>query len=187
MILKKTKKVKAQVKMGETIVILFIFFFLLVFGAAFYIKIKAVTVRQDIDKAYQMQSVELSQVVSFLPDIECSEISVRKTGCVDLYKLNSINNIAVSEDYTDMPDAVKTDVSNLDLYYRTKFAKAKIEVEILYPDSKAEIITIYNNTPETIKKAFVSNIPVSVYDPVGRDTPPHDKYYFGVLRVTLYS
>ncbi|MFC1723967.1 hypothetical protein ACFL0V_07565, partial [Nanoarchaeota archaeon] len=85
---KKTcKKRKAQIKMGETIAILFIFFILLVVGAVFYMNIARSSMKKDIQESYDLKAIELAQVISFLPEVQCTESNVVRASCFDLYKI----------------------------------------------------------------------------------------------------
>ena len=155
---------KAQVRMGETIAILFIFFMLIVVGAVFYVKIKSVSVSRDISEFRDVRAVELSQTISFMPEFQCTEVNVVEAGCFDIYKLKAM-------------EKVSNDSKNKAFYLR-ELGQVKIEILPLYPP-KATIVP-YNNSPGNYSVASQSHVPVSLFNVT------EEKYYFGVLRITTY-
>ena len=156
---------KAQIKMGETIAIMFIFFILLIVGAVFYMNMQRTTVQQDISQAYELRAVELAQVISFLPEAQCTESNVVKASCFDIYKLIGLSNV------TSTPEG-------LNLYER-EFGTTTIRLVTIYPD-KANY-TLYDNKLKDFKSAPITRIPLMLFNTTS------DKYYFGVLEITTYS
>ena len=151
--------------MGETIAILFIFFILLVVGAVFYMNMTRVTVSRDISEFKEQRAVELTQKISFLPEVRCTESNVIEAGCFDLYKLIAMSSISKSP-------------SGLLLYSR-EFETTKINVISLYPVYANW--TIYEKAKGNFTSASVMNIPISLYN------ASSDRYHFGVLEVTVYG
>lgn len=162
---KRTATRKAQVKFGETIAILFIFFLLIVVGAVFYVRIKAVSVSREVTEFQDVKAVELSQTVSFMPEFQCTEVNVIEPSCFDIYKLNAMEKVA-------------EDPLNKAFYLR---ALGKVSIEILQIYPPADKIVPYNNSPGNYTAASQSNVPISLFDVT------EDEYYFGVLRITTYS
>ncbi len=156
---------KAQVKMGETIAIMFIFFILLVVGAIFYMNMQRATVKQDIAQAYELRSVEVAQVISFLPEVQCTESNVIKPSCFDIYKLIGLSKVATSAEGLNI--------------YSNEFGTTTIKLTKLYPPGGEW--TLYNNPKATFTSAPVSNIPIMLYNATS------DKYYFGVLQIINYN
>ena len=166
---KKNKKIilgnKAQVKMGETIAIMFIFFILLIVGAVFYMNIARTSMKKDIDTSYQLKAVELSQVISFLPELQCTESNVVRASCFDLYKVIGLSKVRQD------PKAF--------LLYSREFETTKIRILQIYPPGGNH--TIYENPKPDYTSAPVTNIPISVYN------ASSDDHYFGVLEITSYQ
>ena len=156
---------KAQVKMGETIAILFIFFILLIVGAVFYMNMTRVSVSRDISEFKEQKAVELSQIISFLPEVRCTEANVAEAGCFDLYKL-----IAMSE-ISKTPEGM--------FVYNREFETTKINIKVLYPVHANW--TIYERQKGNFTSASTMNIPISLYNASA------DSYYFGLLEVTVYG
>ena len=154
---------KAQIKFGETIAILFIFFFLLVIGIIFYVRIKSVSVGREITEMKDVRAVELSQNIAFLPEFQCTEMNVVEASCFDILKISAMEKV----------------YNNHLGYYSREFGSIKIEVEQLFPPG--EILIPYDNTPDNYTQASLSQIPVALYNATSK------KYSFGVLRVTAYG
>ncbi|MFQ5475144.1 MAG: hypothetical protein ACE5DM_04875 [Candidatus Nanoarchaeia archaeon] len=156
---------KAQVRMGETIAILFIFFLLLVVGAVFYVKIKAVSVSRDISEFRDVRAVELSQTISFLPEFQCTEVNVVEPGCFDIYKLMAMEKVSQEPEHK--------------AFYLRELGQVLIEVIKIYPSGG--VIVPYNNSPGNFSLASQSNVPVALFN------VSSGQYYFGVLRITTYK
>ncbi|MBU0461888.1 MAG: hypothetical protein KJ574_04860 [Nanoarchaeota archaeon] len=164
----KARKVchrNAQVKFGETIAILFIFFLLIVVGAVFYVRIKAVSVSREVTEFKDVRAVELSQTISFMPEFQCTEVNVVEPSCFDLYKLKAM-------------EKVSKDSENKAFYLR-ELGNVLIEILQVYPPGAT--IVPYNNTPGNFTLASQSNVPISLFNVTGQ------RYYFGVLRITTYQ
>jgi hypothetical protein len=159
---------KAQVKMGETIAIMFIFFILLIVGSVFYMNIQRTTVSRDIQQNYELRAVELSQIISFLPELQCTEANVVTASCFDIDKILGLSAVINNP----------KDASALLLYDR-EFGQVKIEVQRIYPP--AETIHLYANEKPGYTSAPVTHIPISLFN------ASSGKRSFGVLDITVYS
>lgn len=155
---------KAQIKMGETIAILFVFFFILVIGAVFYVRLQASSTQQSLTETFERRAVSLSQVISFLPETQCTEANVVKPSCFDLYKVEALAELSDSAEYKQ--------------FYIRELGISKIEIDQIYPAGQRW--TIFNNTPDFFIEAPITRFPITLYD------APDEKYYFGILEVTVY-
>ena len=63
---------KSQIKMGETLAVLIIFFFLLMFGYSFYAGIQQRNFIQELAQVESLRAIQLAQRVYYLPEIQCS-------------------------------------------------------------------------------------------------------------------
>ena len=156
---------RAQIKMGETIAIMFIFFILLIVAAVFYLNMQTTTTSRDISDAYELRSVELSQTISFLPEAQCTESNVVKASCFDLYKLKGISKVAST------PDGLN--------FYSREFGSTTIDISVVYPYK--DKFTLYDDKLPNFKSASASHVPLMLYNATS------DKYYFGVMDITVYS
>ena len=77
---------KAQIQMGESVAILFIFFILVVFGFVFYMNVMRGSAKVQMEENIQLKAIGIAQKASFLPELQCSEENVRVENCIDLLK-----------------------------------------------------------------------------------------------------
>ena len=161
----KKPKNKAQVKMGETIAILFVFFILLIVGAIFYMNLQRTTVSRDIQESYEIRAVELAQTISFLPEAQCTSSNVVAASCFDYYKLVGLSKVT-------------TTAEGLSFYSR-EFGTTTIKLVQVYPPGQT--VVLYDNPKPEFTSAPISHIPIMLFN------TSSDKYYFGVLEITTYS
>ncbi len=158
---------KAQIKMFETIGVLIVFFFILIAGAVFYFNIQKSSMQKELFKQVQLRSLKSAQRAVFLPELDCSFVSVQRENCFDKIKLIALQDV-LNE------DALLKEV------YFTSFGYMNLSVTEIYPNNDFSTI-IYERPPEEYRSALKSRLPVLLYDPVSRD------YSFGMMEVTTYA
>ncbi|MEM2915896.1 MAG: hypothetical protein QXT19_00855 [Candidatus Woesearchaeota archaeon] len=158
---------KAQIKMFETIGVLVIFFFLLVSGAVFYFKMQESAFQKELAKQAQLRSLKAAQRAVFLPELDCSLVSVQRENCFDSIKLSALRAL------------IEGDQHVYDEYFST-FGYSNISVRQVYPPNDFAM-TLYHHPPDEYRRALQSKLPVLLYDPVSRD------YAFGLMEVTTYA
>lgn len=152
-------KSKAQIKMFETLAILFIFFMLLTFGIIFYGRVQKTTISQETQEIVILNAIQVSERASFLPDVQCSFDNIPVDDCIDVEKVQALSNI-----YLD----------NLAYYYNI-FGFSEILINQTYPDAGAWVI--YSNpTPGSFQRI---QLPVSIYHPI------QDTYALGFIDVRV--
>jgi len=157
--------------MGETIAILIVFFFMVVFGLSFYVRIQQSQVEYSIEEQAQLKSIEIAQKTMFLPELQCSSKNVIIENCFDILKMEKFNELMDSE--------------RNQTYFDT-FEFSKIEVKEIYPDEIiSEKWTLYNREKilkdkPTWKTKSTTQVPISLYDPIEK------KYYIGILTIEVY-
>ena len=155
---------KSQIQMAETIAVLFVFFILLAIGFIFYGRITAGNLQSQKDEFAQLNSVSIAQRAMFLPELQCSEDIVEEiTGCFDLLKINSSQDI----------------MRQNSRHYYDLFEFSNITIHQIYPNNREWVV--YERRIEGFESKFVTNIPVSLYDPITR------RYGFGVIAVETLS
>jgi hypothetical protein len=155
---------KSQIRMGETIAVLIIFFFLLVFGAIFYFQVQKSKIYTNNQEQIYQESIKISQGVSYLPELQCSHQNIIDDNCFDLYKLN----IAAKH------------INNNRNFYFPLFGNSNVTIEEIYPSQKKWVI--YENVlPSSVAGRIPTYIPISLYNATKRS------YSFGVLTVIYYS
>jgi hypothetical protein len=155
---------RAQIRMGESIMILVIFFLLLIFGLVFYVKFKFSSISQSEVEGQELRAIQSVQKVQYLPEVQCTESGNVDYSCVDLLKLDALRQMHVSG-------------SRLSLAYETMFPRTLIKVKQLYPTEQEW--EIYGKTLDEDETKF--RIPVTIHDAIA------DKYNFGYIEVVVYS
>lgn len=155
---------KAQVKMTETIGVMFVFFLLVVFGFVFYARIQASNYQNTLIEENEKRAVEVAQRASTLPELQCSSNNIVTDNCIDIQKLESMSNMLKSN-------------QDLQISYYDSFESSRLIVKQIYPSKKEWLIyeRIVNNTG-----FLFTPIPLSLYDPI------NNRYNFGILEVTYY-
>lgn len=160
---------KSQIQIGETITVLFVFFILITIGFIFYVKVIRGNIESDIEDVSQQKSIEIAQRAMFLPELQCSENSVKEIkNCIDILKLESAKDIINKKEN--------------DIYYYDLLEFSDIKVSQIYPANPSiSNLNIYSRKIQDFKNKFVTNVPVSLYDPVTK------KYAFGVMTIETFS
>lgn len=151
---------KAQIQIGETVAVLFVFFILVIIGFIFYVKVFKSNLEAERDEVSQLRSIGIAQRVMFLPELQCSDDIVKEVSdCVDRLKIDAAKDIMKENerDYYDL------------------FGFGEINVKQIYPENREW--AIYSRKTESFRNKFVTNVPVSIYHPLTR------KYGFGVLTI----
>ena len=158
---------KAQIRTFESIAVLIIFFFLLITAASFYFKIQSSSIKKEIARADQLRALQTFQKTLFLPELDCSFISVQKDSCFDLIKIRKFQNLIQSNEKALMD-------------YYLMFGYSEISVQQIYPNKQDKII-FYSNIPEQYTSKLSTHSTVLIYDPFVRT------YNFGIVEVNAYA
>lgn len=154
---------KAQIQIGETIAVLFVFFILILVGFIFYIKIIKGNIDSEKEESSQLKSIGVAQRAMFLPELQCSEDNIVVSNCIDILKLVYAKNI----------------MSQNEVYYYDILGFSNVTVLQIYPaEARWEL---YSRREETFKSEFITNVPISLYDPATRNSG------FGILTIKTSS
>jgi len=166
-ILKKMKR--AQIRMGESIAVMFIFFLLIIAGFIFYSKIEKRNIGLEKDESADLRAIETAQVVSFLPEIQCIQENVQVYNCFDILKIIGMKGVT----------------ENNKLYYYDLLQYSNITIEQVYPNSVSSW-NIYSNVREDWKKKISTQIPVALFNATGNGLDIKPYYAFGVMYVDVF-
>ncbi len=156
---------KSQIRMTETIAILFIFFLLVLFGMIFYSRIQSSTLEREQEEDITLKTIQIAQKVSYFPEFQCIRREAQMDyGCIDIYKLEAFNK-TINQGQNK-------------LYYFQVFEYSKIYVEQIYPESKNW--SVYDLKKPKYKGELKIPVPVALYDPV------ENIKSFGVLHISVY-
>lgn len=166
--------------MTETIAVMFVFFILLVLAIVFYARIQTAGIITESEEQFIKKAIGISQIISFLPEVQCSQENVVKENCFDKLKLKGFNNVIASD-------------NDNKLYYYDQFGFANITIYFIYPSDEPSI-TLYDN--EKLNYPDISNpdyavpawkrittfpTPISVYDPTRK------RNMLGILMIKIYQ
>jgi len=152
---------RGQMKIGESIVILVIFFFLLIFGLVFYIRWSFYTAGVESDERAQLMAIQTVQKLQFLPELQCTTEGTVKYNCMDVLKLNTFDRI----------DANRKKV------YETIFPNTYVTVKQVYPtEGYWEIYGSEKELPST----HYFPVPIALYN------ASSGKYNFGYVEIRVY-
>ena len=150
---------KAQIQIGETIAVLFVFFILIIIGFIFYVKVIKGNIELEKEELSQLRSVGIAQRIMFLPEIQCSEDNIIIDNCIDILKLDSAQSL----------------MKENEIYYYDLLEFSDVSILQIYPNEAKW--DLYSRKTEDFKSKFVTNVPISLYDPTTR------RHGFGVLTI----
>ncbi len=156
---------KAQIQMMETITVLLVFFIIVFLGLVFYSKIMRSKVSEEADKIEELSQIEIAQLASSLPELQCSQDNILRSNCIDLLKLEAASNGGVIQ-------------GNPNTYFNI-FAFSNITVKTIFPSSTEEW-QLYTKEPNVIGSKLPTFFPISLYDPKEKE------YRFGLMIVEVY-
>lgn len=149
----------AQIQIMETISVMLIFFMLIVLGFVFYIRTTGYTQIEKITKIQELESIRVSQAISFLPELQCSSKNIIDDMCFDKYKLDAFLGL----DHT---------------FYYNQLYYSNIVVTKIYPGTEYSWRLYQKDGNGT---SYMTFIPILIYDPVEKTNS------FGVLTVQSYA
>lgn len=155
------KMKKSQVRIGETIAIMFIFIIIVVLGFGFYARIQRFSVASEIEETTDLRAIEITQLASHLAALQCSSKNIVVSNCFDILKIEAFRGV----------------IENNKIYYYDEFLFSQITVEQIYPNKRTW--TIYNNSREDSSASFTP-VPILLYNSTSKI------YNLGVLEVTYY-
>ena len=156
-------KKNAQIQIGETIAVLFVFFILIIIGFIFYVKVIKSNIELEKEELSQLKSIGIAQRFMFLPEVQCSEDNIIIDNCIDILKLDSAQSL----------------MKENELYYYDLLEFSDISLLQIYPNEAKW--NLYSRKTDDFKSKFVTNVPISLYDPSTR------KHGFGILTIETLS
>lgn len=166
----------AQVRLTETIAVLFIFFILVLFGIIFFYKYQTIALKQQQEELLGARAIDTTLKVLFMPELSCTKGSAEpEDNCFDLIKLKHANN---------------TFKEYLTKYYFNIFSYSRIYVQEVYPNQEEIILYDKEKPPrEDGSQGWERKEPtffvITLKDEIKGASLPH--YGFGYLVVEVYS
>lgn len=157
---------KAQIRLFESMAVLVVFLLLLGIGSVFYFKLQRASIEREIVKSENLYSIQLYQRALYLPELDCSFMSVQKDNCFDIMKLRFFSEILDSEENR--------------IAYFDVFGFSKVRVKQVYP-SESDWFVLYSNVPDNYRSKLASHSSVLLFNGTSRS------YGFGVVEVDYYA
>ncbi len=168
------KNKKSQLQIMENALIIMVIFIILVIAFLFVVSFQRQE-QKDKEKEFQMlELVKKTQILNFLPEMQCSEDNIFVPNCYDILKIEAFTNL-VSEDK---------------FFYDELLGNIKISVRRYEPSPDCDCPNnerwlktwlIYDN-PKPENRGFIPfYVPVLLKDPVNDDN------YFGVIYLEVYE
>jgi hypothetical protein len=160
---------KAQIQMGEIVIVMMIFFFIVGFGIVFFTQFIQGETSKAVDEKSQLELASTAKLVAGLPEIHCSIKNDENFACIDLYKAIALNQ-RLQGSYEDR------------YHYSELFAGYKVDLECIYPKpctaSGINDYTLFDFIASDKNNTVPFVIPVSIYQPSTR------RYGYGLLTIT---
>jgi len=163
---------RSQIKMMETISVLIIFLIILTFVIIFYVNISNSTEGTRRDDLSNLKAVEISQLVSFMPEFQCSFKNIIHENCFDILRMEAFMNYTLLD-----VDGQKS----LGTTYYDLFGYSKVTVKEIYPVQGTKWVVYERQPAKDVFESRMTFIPISLYD------ADQNSYYLGMLNVTVYS
>ncbi len=151
--------------MFETIAVLMIFFVLIGFGLVFYSRMQGQQFQEKGKENFELKAVQTAQLVSFLPELQCSSDGIITNDCFDILKIEAFKKVCIG------------DIKNE--YYFDTFGYSRISIKQIYPEVIDWEIYDKPGSQETDVSPMI--VPISLYNASSHD------YNFGILSVEVYK
>jgi hypothetical protein len=170
----KMKNKKAQLQIMENAFILLIIFIILVIAFIFVMSFQRAEQKDKEAEFKKLELVKKSQVLNFLPEMQCSDNNQLSPDCYDILKIESF----------------MTQVNDDHVYYNSLLGNIKITIKRYEPspdcdcpnnDRWLKTWDIYNNPKEEDKGSLHIQYPVLLADTV------NNANYFGVIFLEVYE
>jgi hypothetical protein len=191
---------RAQVQMGEAIMVVVIVIILIVFGFVFYTRWAESNIKSQSGASREEDAYAVATVASNLPELHCSEMNVVSITCYDTLRIAALKTVI--EDSKRGSNAGGVVSKEAFFYYSSLFKNSNITVYEIYPSYAPDVAcwpgddcvppipalnwseplyyTIYDNPPDKITQRIPARIPITLYDPLT------EKEKFGIIEVVRY-
>lgn len=149
--------------MGETIMVLLVFFVLVLLGFIFYINVMKSNIEVKREEIKQKEAIQVAQRAMFLPELQCAFRNIEANDCVDIMKLSAAADIILENQ----------------IFYFDKLGFSKIVVNEIYPEEKSYLL--YDNSLPTFQDKTTTYLPIDIFDPT------LEEHAFGIMQVEVYA
>ena len=173
-------KRKSQLKIGESILVLLIFFVILVMGLVFYAKIQTHVNEIAAEDFQTKRTIDMALAVKFLPELQCSIQATEEYDCIDVLKLVSFKDVL--EFYPLYQRYFAQLFPNTQVFIKQAYAPRG---HLLPEDVEGKGILLFDNKyeadPSKVRSLTTLSLPVTLYDPIA------GSYSFGFVVLDAYG
>ncbi len=155
-----------QMKMGESIAILIIFMFLVVFGLIFYVRFSLSSLDKKSAEKAELLAIQAVQKVQALPEFQCSVRGKVEFHCIDMLKLDAFSSLP--------PEDLQI--------YTSIFPQTYISIYKVYPTRHTW--KIYGGEIPAKKTQLQFYVPVGLFNATDSDM---GTVSFGYVNITVVS
>lgn len=163
---------KAQLQMMENSFVLITIFIILILAFIFVMAIQEQDRKEKIEQLRGLEIVKKSQVLNFIPELQCSDSNDIDPDCYDILKMIAFK------------DRLEQEKTQDDRYYHNALGNLNITVKRFDPSPDEnkwiEEWNIYDNPPSENNGIMYVHYPVLLRDPIKNSN------YFGVLKLGVY-
>ncbi|MEK6822335.1 MAG: hypothetical protein AABY13_00780 [Nanoarchaeota archaeon] len=163
---------RAQIKLFESIAVMVVFAFLVVFGVNFYFTIEKASLGRDIQRANQLEVFGSALKTGFLPELDCASLGIQESACIDMSKLAAFKVTRAA----NIP-------ANTQLYFPV-FGWSIVNVSQIYPvETTPPDRVLYSNPlpPGQWNDKSVAQVPMLLF------YPETNSYALGQVEVSTYA
>lgn len=163
---------KSQLRIGESMLVMIMFFMLLVIGLVFYAKVQQHIDKRDFEELAAKRAIDTALSIKAMPELSCTFIGAKQFDCIDELKLDAFKGLLDKDYYSNM-------------FYKVGVALVKVfPLEGGQPPSVQPENILFAVDEDLTSKSGIANVihlPVNIYHPID------DKYSYGYLRVEVFS
>lgn len=164
------RRKKGQMKMTETIAVIFIFFILVMFGILFFYRYQKISFEEKQEELLSLRAMDTTLKTLFMPEIICTKGDAEaEENCLDMMKVRYSGNVFKKNE----------------LIYFDIFSYSTITLHEIYPNSTKDPIKIYDKPKINFKGKEKTFFIVAMKDESIREEKT--AYGYGYLEVTAYS
>jgi hypothetical protein len=164
------KNKKAQLQIMENAFILLVLFIILVIAFVFVMGMMRKNDEKKLDELRQLDMLKKSQVLSFLPELQCSDNNNLNPDCYDIFKINAFETKLKTKEGL--------------FFYKEILGNTKISITQYNPSPEVKKTfpeqTIYDNPLEKDNGYNEIQFPILLKDPAKKAN------YFGSVRLVVY-
>ena len=158
---------KAQIRMTETVAVIFIFLILVVVGIVFFSKYQEGAAQEKAHEQFVKQAQGITTKLLYSPELICTRGEAEaESFCFDLMKVEAAQDVFKDE------------------YYFNIFSFARITVNQTYPEKKEWVL--YERIKPSYTKITPTYFTLSLKDP-GRGHKGDSAYRYGFVKVEVFG